>query len=140
MDKEQPRRPNRAQVPFNLRVAPEVKLRAERDAADVGAKSVASYVASLIEGAELSVRAGAVVTDLALAGHRIMVTLDAVRERLAPDKGAAILAELQGLRHDVTAALLASRSLYDAELDRAGVNDDWSIRESVRPGRFRRGR
>lgn len=131
METKKPRpAPNRTTVSLGAWVPPEVKALARRDAArhHLG---LSEYVAALIRGERPDGRPGTQGTALALAAHRIVTTLDAIRqnpgsarERLA---SAQTVADLEAMRRDLVAGLISLRARdYDEPLDRAARPDDWS--------------
>ena len=132
---EQRKPPNRTTVNLGAWVRPEVKERAETLAAKKGL-TLGAFVAARIDGAGSrsedesnfeGSRPAAHASDLALAAHRIVVTLDALRKR-ASEGGdvTGAVAELVALRKDVTAALIPLSQAYDKNLDERRVRDEWS--------------
>ncbi|MHB8355391.1 MAG: hypothetical protein ACYDDQ_01730 [Vulcanimicrobiaceae bacterium] len=126
METTKPKRakPSRTTVDLGAWVRPEVKQRAVEEA-QRRSLSVSEYVAALIRAEAPRERPAAGLSDLALAGHRVVAALDEARER-----GETSSVEcLTALRAEIVRALLLLRPSYDALVDLGDESrDDWSGR------------
>ncbi len=119
--KTQRAKPVRTTVDLGAYVRPEVKQRANEEARR-RSLSVSEYVSALIRAEAPPVRPASGLSDLALAGHRVVAALDAARARGETSSVGCLTA----LRAEIVRALLLLRPSYDALADEK--RDDWSGR------------
>ena len=118
----------RSTVTLYLRVAQEIKVRAQREAARCGI-DVSEFVSALVRGEEPEPRPAVELTEIVLAGRALVRAAERLAVRIEAGES------LQPLRHDLAelrceiAAFIADRRWrYDALLDRGALKDDWSGR------------
>ena len=118
----------RSTVTLYLRVAPEIKARAQREAGRCGI-DVSEFVSALVRGEELEPRPAIELTEIVLAGRALVQAANRLVERIAAGEALEPLRdEVAALRQRIAAFIADHRWRYDALLDHGALKDDWSGR------------
>lgn len=118
MPKASRKPPKRKTKALGAWVTLDVRQQAE-DRAQTNGETLSAYVSRLItnDTASEAVKSAQIP---AILGHRTVMALEALTDRIVSDASAtALLEDLRAIRRDLVAALLALRVDYDRELDAA---------------------
>jgi hypothetical protein len=127
-------KPRRFLVQVQVGLEPHVHLRYAVEAQRQG-QSVSTFLRSVLSPTEALARPGSVEgTELALVGHRTVLALDLLNEKLAAgDDVSTQIAEIAHLKRLVTKFMLALMPSFDAQTTLANGDDlqvdDWAAVE-----------